>query len=203
MHQRKYALEILKDSGLLGAKPSLIPIEHNHNLSSDKGKDMDDSSKYRRLVGRLICLTITRPDIYYAIHILSQFLANPKLEHVEAALKYIKAAPGQGLILSAKSSLQLKAFSDADWGTCPMTRRSLSGYCVMLGNSSLSWICKKQNTVARSSAEAKYRSMANATCEVTWLLVLLKDFNATSLTPVPLYCDNTSAIHTVENPILH
>lgn len=199
-------MEILQDTGLLGAKPSLILIEHNHNLSSDKGQLLHDGSKYKRLVGRLIYLTIIRPDISYAVHILSQFLASPTFAHMEAATKlvrYLKAAPGQGLLLSADSSLHLQAFCDADWGTCPMTRRSISGYCVMLGKSLLSWKCKKQTTVSRSSAEAEYRSMANATCEVTWLLALLKDFGITNLTPVPLYCDNTSALHIVDNPIFH
>lgn len=121
----------------------------------------------------MIYLTITRPDISYAVHILGQFLASPTLAHMEVAnklVRYLKAAPGQGLLLSADSSLHLQAFCDADWGTCPMTRRSISRYSVVLGNSLLSWKCKKQTTVSRSSAEAEYRSMANATYDVTWLL---------------------------------
>ena len=102
-------------------------------------------------------------------------MAKPTDVHWNAALKllrYIKNASGQRLLLSASSSLKLSVYSDADWGTCPMTR-SLSGYCVMLGKSLLSWTCKKQNTIARSSAEVEYRSMANALCEVTWLYNLL------------------------------
>ena len=96
--QRKYALEIVDDCGLLGAKPTDFPMEQNHKLALAKGKDLDDPTPYRRLVGRLIYLTITRPDLTYAVHILSQFMQTPKEEHMEAArrvVRYIKGTAGQ------------------------------------------------------------------------------------------------------------
>lgn len=127
IHQRKYALSLLETTGLLGAKPSSIPMEAHLKLQDSTGCALSDASVYRRLVGQLIYLTITRPDISYPV--LSQFMSSPTDVHWQAALKlvrYIKRAPGQGLFLSASSSLSLKAFCDADWATCPMTRRSLS-----------------------------------------------------------------------------
>lgn len=133
-------------------------------------------------------------------------MAKPSIMHWQVALKvvkYLKQSPDKGLLLSAHSPLQLQIFSDADWATCPMTRRSLSGYCVLLVNSLISWKCTKQNIVARSSAESEYRSMAYAVCEATWLYNLLKELHFSMPTPLPLYCDNTSAISIVENLVLH
>lgn len=134
-------MNLLTSTGMLGAKPSVVTMESQQNLKDTTGALLPDPLVYRRLVGQLIYLTITRPDISYAVHILNQFMAAPTDVHWQTALKllrYIKATPGQGLFLSASSPLNLKAFCDADWTTCPMTRRSLSGYCVMLGDSLIS-----------------------------------------------------------------
>ncbi|KAF5447982.1 hypothetical protein F2P56_033491 [Juglans regia] len=176
--QRKYALDILADSGTLGSKPLKFPLEQNFKLSKDSGVPLSDPSTYRRLIGRLLYLTITRPDLCYAIHLLRQFMSHATTSHLATThkiLRYIKAAPGQGILLSSSSSLQLRAYCDLDWASCPDTRRSVTGYCIFLEVSLVSWKSKKQFVVSRSSAEAEYRSMASTCSEITWLKYLLND----------------------------
>jgi hypothetical protein len=171
--QRKYCLDLLKDSGLLGAKPATIPLDASIKLHNDDGKPHDDVSGYRRLIGKLVYLTNTRPDIAYATQQLSQFLHKPTATHFNAAcrvVRYLKHSPGRGLLLPTSSNFQNLGFSNADWAGCLDTRRSTSGYCFFLGSSLVSWKAKKQVTVSRSSSEAEYRALSTATCELIWLL---------------------------------
>lgn len=165
-----------------------------------------DPSSYHRLIGRLLYLTTTRLDITYAVQTLSQFMQALTIHHFEVAthvLRYIKASPAQGLFFPATSPLQLKAFSDSDWATCPNTRRSVTGYCVFLGSSSISWKSKKQSTVSRSPSEAEYHALASTTCELQWLTYLLQDLQVPSITPALLYCDSKSACHIASNSSFH
>uniref|UniRef100_A0A3Q7I177 Reverse transcriptase Ty1/copia-type domain-containing protein n=1 Tax=Solanum lycopersicum TaxID=4081 RepID=A0A3Q7I177_SOLLC len=111
---------------------------------------------------------MTRIDIAYVVQVLSQFMHNPKQSHMNAALrvvKYIKNAPGLGLLMPSDSSGKFAAYCDSDWGGCLQTRRSVTGYLVKFGNAIVSWKSKKQETVARSSAEAEFRSMASVVAE--------------------------------------
>jgi len=139
--QRKYVLEIIHEGGLLGTKPAEFPIEENHKLALVNGRLLTDATQYRRLVGRLIYLTIIRPDLVYVVHILSQFMQAPREEHMDAAcrvLRNLKGATGFGRLLLSNNNMTIYGFYDSDWGTCPLSRKSLTGYFTQLGASPIS-----------------------------------------------------------------
>jgi hypothetical protein len=124
----------------------------------------------------------------------------PTTVHYNAAsrvLRYLKSNPGQGIMFSRDSDLQLIGYSDADWAGCMDTIKSKTGYCFFIGNSLISWRAKKQATVFRSSSEAEYKALSSVACELQWLLYLLGDLKVQLIKTPTLYCDNQSAVHTI------
>ncbi|XP_074363119.1 uncharacterized protein LOC141703501 [Apium graveolens] len=203
---KKYTSDILKEYGMLNCRPLQLPMDCHLKLTADKGDYLEDPSIYQRLVGKFIYLTITRPDIAFTVQILAQFMQAPTTVHMQAAkrlLRYLVGTMSQGILLASSSAAQLTVYRDSNWASCPMTRRSTSGYCIFLGNSPISWKAKKQSVVARSSTEAEYRSMALTTCEVTWLTTLLRDIGIKNLPPTLLEYDNQAALAIAANPVLH
>ena len=146
---------------MLCSRPTSTPMDYSTHLHATLGTLLSTSSlsSYRRLVGRLIYLTNTQPDITHAVQQLSQYMAYPTTAHSQAAfrvLRYLKGTPSFGIFLSATGTLQLKAFSNSDCAGCNDSRRSITGFSIYLGNSLISWRSKKQPTVSRSSSEAEY-----------------------------------------------
>jgi hypothetical protein len=204
--QLKYSLEILQDSGLLASKPISLPMAQNLKLSWDVGTILSDPTPYKCLVGRLLYLTITRLDLAYSVQTLSQFMDSPRQPYPDATyriLRYIKLAPSQGLLFSTDSDFCLKAFCDADWAGYSDTRRSITGFCVFVGSSLISWKSKKQHTISRSSAESEYKSMASIGCELLWLFTLLHDLTVAHPQAATLFCDSQAALHIATNPVFH
>ncbi|RVW73726.1 Retrovirus-related Pol polyprotein from transposon RE2 [Vitis vinifera] len=184
LSQRKYALDILEETG----------------------EPLGDPERYRRLVGKLNYLTITRPDISFPVSVVSQFLQSPCDSHWDVViriLRYIKSTPGQGVLYENRGHTQVVGYTDANWAGSPTDRRSTSGYCVFIGGNLISWKSKKQDVVAKSSAEAKYRAMALATCELIWLRHLLRELRFGKDEQMKLICDNQAALHIASNPVFH
>ncbi|GMJ03495.1 cysteine-rich RLK (RECEPTOR-like protein kinase) 8 [Hibiscus trionum] len=191
----------------MGCKPAATPIEINHKLGDSKEDDMAvDRNSFQRLVGRLIYLSHTRPDIAYAVGVVSQFMHNPKESHLRAVvqiLQYLKGTPGKGIMFKRGEKLTLEAYTDADYAGSIVDRRSTSGYYTFFGGNLVTWRSKKHNVVARSSAEAEFRAMALGICELLWLKIILEDLKVKLDGPMKLYCDNKSAINIAHNPVQH
>ncbi|XP_069148869.1 uncharacterized mitochondrial protein AtMg00810-like [Solanum lycopersicum] len=173
---------------LTNSKPVGAPIELNKKLTTtefdlhfspaDKhDKLLKDPGVYQKLIGRLLYLTITRPDIAFSVQLLSQFMHSPKTSHMDATMRvvrYIKQSPGLGIFMTSAVDNQLKAYCDADWASCPNNRKSITGYIVTYGESLISWKSKKQSTISRSSAEEEYRSLASTVAEIKIQLGLVQ-----------------------------
>ncbi|RVW78772.1 Retrovirus-related Pol polyprotein from transposon RE1 [Vitis vinifera] len=156
-------------------------MDPNHKLGEAKEEPVVDKKMYQRLVGRLIYLAHTRPNIAYLVSVISQFMHGPREPHLQAAyrvLHYLKGNPGKGIL-------------------------STTGYCTFLGGNLVTWRSQKQNVVARSSAESEFRVIAQGLCELLWLKIILDNLRINWDGPMKLYCDNKSAINIAHNPIQH
>ncbi|PKU66659.1 putative mitochondrial protein [Dendrobium catenatum] len=204
LQQKRYAEEILARAGMLNSKsvstPSCIKP-----ITESSPEPFSNPKLYRQLIGALQYLTLTRPDLSYAVNRACQQMHQPTTSDFEALkriLRYIQGTTQFGLPINGKSLL-LSSYVDSDWAGDHKDRKSTTGYCNFLGTSLVSWSVKKQTTIARSSTEAEYRAIASVTTEIIWLRQLLKELNCPQTEPTKLYCDNTSAIALANNPVYH
>ena len=191
---------------MLDCKPIDTPMDSNVKLVPGQGEPLRDPGRYRRLVGRLNYLTITRPDISFPVSVVSQFLQSPCDSHWDAViriLRYIKGTSGHGVSYENKGHTQIVGYCDADWESSPIDKRSTSGYCVFIRGNLISLKSKKQDVVARSSVEAKYRAMALGTCELIWLKQLLQELRFSKDEQMMIVCDNQAALHITSNLVFH
>src|SRR3954463_4906897 len=205
LSQQKYVLDLLKDTGMLGCRPAMTPVDPNHGLQADDGEQVA-REQYQRTVGRLIYLSHTRPDIAYAVSLVSQFMHDPRTTHSDAVdriLRYLKSCPGKGILLGSHNHLRVEVYTDADWAGLRDDRKSTSGYCSFVEGNLVTWQSKKQNVVARSSAEAEYRALALGVSEAMWIRKLMAELQLLRDGPVMLYCDNKAAIDIANNPVQH
>ena len=161
--QQKYTRDILQKFGMLECKPVSSPMEPNSKICAHEGRKLDDGTMYRQLIGSLIYLTLTRPDISYAVGVVSRYMQSPKKPHLDAArriLRYVKGTIDYGLLYKRGEDCKLVGYCDADYAGDHDTRRSTTGYVSRLGSGTISWCSKRQPTVSLSTTEVEYRSAA-------------------------------------------
>ncbi|XP_019161038.1 PREDICTED: uncharacterized protein LOC109157641 [Ipomoea nil] len=205
LSQRRYMTDLLSRAGMVDCKPLATPAAVTKSVTPSE-EPFDNPTQYRRVVGALQYLTITRPDLSYSVNWLCQFMHSPTTEHwglVKRVLRYIKGTISLGLRFSPSSTTHIQAYSDSDWAGCPIDRKSISGFAVYLGSNLISWLSKKQRTVARSSTEAEYKALADVSAEVTWVISLLRELGLHSGEPASLWCDNLGATYLCANPVFH
>ena len=172
LSQRKYALDLLQEMGLLGCKPATSPLEARPKFWDTNSPMMADANRYRCLLGKPIYLTVIYLDITYVVSVLSQFMHEPLMVHWDGALRvlaYIKCALGEGLIYRRHDHLRIEAYSNAGYAGDKGDRKSSTGYCTYIGGNLVTWCSWKQKVVSCLSAEAEYRAMAATTREMVWL----------------------------------
>ena len=161
-------LDLLYETGKLGVKPCSSPMVSGLHLTRE-GETFEDPERYRRLVGKLNYLTVTRPHIAYLVSVVSQYMSAPTLDHwvaVEQILCYLKGALGRGILYSNHGHNRIECFTNADWVGSNEDKRSTSGYRVFVSGNLVSWKIKKQGVVSRLSAESEYRAMTQFVCEI-------------------------------------
>ncbi|XP_026450970.1 uncharacterized protein LOC113351135 [Papaver somniferum] len=186
-------------------KPVSTPFALKHGLHQDSNT-LVDATQYRQIVGSLQYPTLTRPDISHVVNFVSQFMHRPTIIHLTAVkriLRYLNGTLDYGIRLLSNSTLNLYAFSEADWDGCLKIRRSTTGYNIYLGSNCIFWSSRKQPTVSRSSTEDEYRSMAASTADLTWVTYLLRELGIGLDKPPVLFCDNISAHYLAKNPKFH
>lgn len=206
MHQTEYAISILQQFGMDICKPSMTPLPEGLLLPKQSDSPLVDATLYRMLVGKLLFLTKTRPDISYAVSVVSRFMQSPQEIHLQAAkhiLRYVRRYPDLGLSFRQGDTNCLRGFTDADYGQDLDDRISVGAYIFFLGNSPISWNSKKQSSTSRSSCESEYRALAKCSCEAVWLRRLLAELRILDDNPTPIYCDNQSSIKLSYNPVFH
>ncbi|MCO5591687.1 hypothetical protein L7F22_045678 [Adiantum nelumboides] len=206
--QKSYIETLLCKFGLEDCKPIATPMETGLKLSLHDAGDLADVTLYQTTVGCLIYVCNTRSDIQFAVSQVSRFMHSPGSKHWQAVKRifcYLSGTLHLGLLYPRGGSLppDLHAFSDSNWAGCFNTRVSTSGFCFMLGSSCISWLSKKQPTVATSSWEAEYKAVFTATVECVWIRRLMADLGVGQDTANTIYTDNQSALAVARNPIFH
>ena len=206
LSQRKYTLDLLQNTGMLGCRLVSTPMDPNLKLSTESGELLFNPSMYQYLVDCLIYLTNIRPDLTFAVSVVSQFMNAPRTSHLDAVhhiLRYLETSPDLGLFYSVGHQSRLSCFTDANYAVSQTDRRSTTRFSTFYGNYIISWKSKKQVVVSRSFTEAEYRAIAQGTCEILWLRSILNELDFMETNSSQLFCDNKSIIMFASNFVLH
>jgi hypothetical protein len=204
--QTKYIREMLKRLGMEDCKPVITPMQTSCKLSKDDDSKSTDQRQYRSMIGSLLYVTTSRPDVMQAVGQVARFQAAPKESHVLAVkriFRYLKGIEEFGLWYPKGKDLSLIAYIDAYWVGCIDDRRSTSGAAFYLGECLVSWLRKKQSSVSLSTVEVEYIAATTCCTQVLWMKQNLTDIQVEYDEPIPIYCDNTSAINISKNLVMH
>jgi hypothetical protein len=191
---------------MLECKPMNTPMEAKLKLLVDTSSELIDATLYRQIIGSLMYLTNTRPDICFAVNTLSQFLVEPRRFHLVVAkhvMRYLKGTIDYGLSYDGDHDFTFSGYTDADWAGSVSDRKSTSGCCFSLGSAMISWQSRKQSSIALSTAEEKYIAACSASYEAIWFRKLLTDLFELEMGATLILCDNQSCIKMTENPVFH
>nr|GEW08296.1 retrovirus-related Pol polyprotein from transposon TNT 1-94 [Tanacetum cinerariifolium] len=205
INQSKYALKSLKKYGFKSYDPVDTPMGEKSKLDEDKEGKVVDPSHYRGMIGTLLYLTASRPDLQFAICMCARYQARPTEKHVHAVkriFRYLRGTVHWGLWYSKDSFVALTAFADVDHAGCQDTRRSTSRSVQFLGERLISWSSKRQKSAAISSTEAKYIALSGCCAQILWMRSQLSDYDL-AFNKIPMYCDNKSAIALCCNNVQH
>ena len=205
INQTKYIYDLLKKFDLLDCKEAKTPMPTATKLELSPNEKSVDISNYRGMVGSLLYLTASRPDIMFSTCLCARFQSNPKESHliaIKRIFRYLKGTPNLGIWYPKDSGFDLIGYSDADFAGCKIDRKSTTGTCQFLGDRLISWFSKKQNSVSTSTAEAEYIAAGSCCAQLLWMRNQLLDYGL-NLSKIPIFCDNTSAIAITENPVQH
>ncbi|GJR29946.1 putative ribonuclease H-like domain-containing protein [Tanacetum coccineum] len=203
--QDKDVADILKKFNFTTIKATSTPIETNKALNKDEEAEDVDVHLYRSMIGSLIYLTASRPDIMFAVCACARFQVTPKTSHLHAVkriFRYLKGQPKLGLWYPKDSPFDLEAFSNSDYAGASLDRKSTTGGCQFFGISLISWQCKKQTIVVNSTTEAEYVPTANCCGQVLWIQNQMLDYGFNFMN-TKIHIDNESTICIVKNLVFH
>ncbi|RVW72768.1 Retrovirus-related Pol polyprotein from transposon RE2 [Vitis vinifera] len=206
LSQHQYIRDLLSRTSMENAKETLTPMSTTAKLTVQDNSECVDSTEYRKIIGALQYLGLTRPNIAFAVNRLSQFMQKPTTNHWAAAkrlLRYLKQTMFHGILLQKHDQFQLKTYSDANWASDMDTRVSTTAFITFIGPNPISWSARKQRAVSRSSTEAEFRALATATSETVWLHSLIKELGLTLREAPQMFSDNIGANHFSLNPVQH
>jgi hypothetical protein len=193
LHQSNYCHQILDLFDMTHCRPASLPLPNNHQLELKTDTAPVNVQHYYMLVGKLLFLAITRPDILFAVGLLSHYMSRPQEVHLNAALhvlRYLKGTSSYGLSYSYGNSAAVQGFTDTDWGMCKDTFQSTGSYVFTMAGAAISWVSKHQHTVSLSSTKAEYKALTQGSEEATWLKRLLQEIAPVDGQVIHLKCKN-------------
>ena len=204
--QKKYAQEVLERFNMADCNVVFNPIVPGFKLDEDSAGMAVDNTLYMQMIGSLMYLTSTRPDIMFVVSLLSRYLAHPTEIHLQAVkrvLRYIKGTLTYGIFYKQGGNKELLAYTDSDYAGDLEDRKSTSGFSFLLSSGAVSWSSKKQPVVTLSTTEAEFIVVASCACQALWLRRMLEKLNHASTGATVMYCDNSSTIKLSRNPVMH